>query len=141
MPKVRELPEYMKGQIEALHTQGVKNREIARQLGISEGSVRYNIRKLSQHGTMANVQRSGRPRRTTEREDRMLVRTSLADRFETARELRAKFHEDTGKLLSLSTVKSRLYRGASLRDVLQEKTEIATPAHRSTYNYNLLDVM
>ena len=94
MPKVRELPEFTKGQIEALHTQGIPNREIARQLRISEGSVRYNIKKLLQHGSMANVQRPGRPRLTTQREDRMLIRLSLTDRFKTARELRAKFNDD-----------------------------------------------
>ena len=114
MPKVRELPDFTKGQIGALHTQGCKNREIARQLGISEGSVRYNISKLAQHGTMNNLRRMGRPRLTTQREDRLLIRSSLADRFKTARELRAKFNEDTGKLFSLSTVKSSLFRGGGL---------------------------
>lgn len=129
MPKVCELSDYTKGQIEALHLQNISNREIARQLRISEGSVRYNIRKLTQHGNMSNIHRSGRPRLTSPREDRILVRASLADRFVTARDLRANFSDHTGKLLSVSTVKSRLYRGANLRGCVAKKKPKLQPRH------------
>ena len=66
MPKTRELSEFTKGQIVALYMEGVQFRAIARQLGISEGSVRFNIKKLSQNGNMDNRHRTGRPRRTTQ---------------------------------------------------------------------------
>ena len=129
MPKVRELSEFTKGNIEALHTEGVSNREIARRLGISEGSIRFNLQKLRLRGSMSNRRRSGRPRRTTEREDRLLIRSSLANRFHTARDLRANFNQLTGKTLSLSTIKSRLYKGGNLRGCVAKKKPKLQPRH------------
>ena len=42
MPKITD---HQKGMIEAYHSEGKSNREIARLLNIDEGSVRYNLRK------------------------------------------------------------------------------------------------
>ncbi|XP_006823812.1 uncharacterized protein LOC102803088 [Saccoglossus kowalevskii] len=132
MPKVRELSiyeEFTKGNIEAQYTEGVSNKEIARRLGISEGSVRFNLRKLHLRGSMSNRRRSGRPRRTTQHEDRLLIRSRLANRFHTARDLRANFNQLTGKRLSLSTIKSRLYKDGNLRGCVAKKKPKLQPRH------------
>ena len=51
MPKITD---HQKGMIEAYHSEGKSNREIARLLNIDEGSVRYNLRKKEIHGSMDN---------------------------------------------------------------------------------------
>ena len=64
MPKITD---HQKGMIEAYHSEGKSNREIARLLNIDEGSVRYNLRKKEIHSSMDNRPKSGRPKKTTPR--------------------------------------------------------------------------
>lgn len=61
MPGSKHCSDYVKGILTLLHQQGHSNREIARRLGISEGTVRYNIRKCVETGSMARAAGSGRP--------------------------------------------------------------------------------
>ncbi|XP_077989913.1 uncharacterized protein LOC144444373 [Glandiceps talaboti] len=103
MPRGNELSDFQKGQIITLHEDGYSNREVARILDISERSIRYNLEKFQTSGTMVNKPRSGRPRVTTEKEDRLLVRYSLEKR--NAPEIRALFQENNQRLLSVPTVK------------------------------------
>ena len=58
MPKKSELTSFQKVQIFALSEEGY-NREIARRLGIDESTVRYNLKKMKETGSMVNKQRSG----------------------------------------------------------------------------------
>ncbi len=80
MPRALLLTDIQKGQIQALSEEGYSKREIGRRLEISEKAVRYNLAKLENTGSMENLVRSGRPRVTTVREDRTIVRYSLQDR-------------------------------------------------------------
>ena len=90
------LTDHKKGMIEAWNREGVANREIARRLGVSEFAVRYNLRKLQESGSMNAQPKSGRPRSTTERDDRHLVRSSRRDHFKTTPELAVQLSDRAG---------------------------------------------
>ena len=59
MPKKSELTSFQKGQIFALSEEGYFNREIARRFGIDESTVRYNLKKMKETGSMVNKERNG----------------------------------------------------------------------------------
>ena len=52
--------------------------------------------------------RTGRPPMTTKREDRMIVKMSLKDRFDTAASISRAFCEQIGKPTSRKTISRRL---------------------------------
>ena len=102
------LTDHEKGMLEALHQEGHSAREIGRRLGISDFAVRYNLRKLDEFGSMESRPKSGRPRATTERDDRHLVMTSRRNRFLTAPELAIDLANTAGVEVHRSTVSRRL---------------------------------
>ena len=80
------------------------------------------VNRYNQEGSLEEKQKSGRPRKTTSREDRDLVRMSLKDRFETAASISRKFKENTGKIISRDTVSRRLNEKG-----LKSRTAVAKP--------------
>ena len=52
MPAKTPLTNHEKGMIQAWNEEGISNREIARRLGISDSTMRYNLKKLEEDGTM-----------------------------------------------------------------------------------------
>ena len=55
------------GQIIALHKNGLS--QISKQLGINRSSVQRPIKKFATEGIFGNRKKSGRPRKTTARDD------------------------------------------------------------------------
>ena len=82
-------------------------------------------------GSVKDLLRCGRPKKTTDRQDSMLIRTGLTDRRLTSPELRAKLDRDHGVSVSASTVRSRLLR-TWLRGFVAAKKPWLTPATRNT---------
>ena len=108
MPRKSHLTDVQKGMIEALHGEGISNREIARRLEINEKTVRYNLRKLEEHNSMATLPRSGRPKALSARAERHLIRTCSQNRFMTAPELAVEVANATGVTVHRTTVSRRL---------------------------------
>ena len=73
----------------ALSEQGMSSRAISARLGIPKSTV-CNIvnRHAVRPGDVSDRPRSGRPRKTTPREDRPLARIAMRNRFSTTMELR-----------------------------------------------------
>lgn len=94
--------------LEAWHREGISCREIARRLGISDATVRRNLQKLADHGSMKSRPKCGRSRSTSERDDRLLVRTSRRNRFLTAPELTVDLAATYGVSVHRSTVSRHL---------------------------------
>ena len=88
--------------------QGKTKTEICRETGYGEKAVRITIRNYEKHQTIKELPRSGRPRKSSGREDRTLVRLSLADRHLTSPPLRREWEESTGVQVSTRTVRRRL---------------------------------
>ena len=73
---------------------GVSCREVSRQLMVNVKTV-YGIKKcLGETGSVADRPRSGRPNKTSVRQDRALVRYSLSDRRLTSPELRQRMESE-----------------------------------------------
>ena len=76
---------------------------IAARVGCSRSAVGEMIRKHRLTGSVADRNIPGRCRKTTARQDRLLVRKSLANRFKTAPQIKAEMPE-----FSTSTAQRRL---------------------------------
>lgn len=79
--RVREQYEQMspfeRGRAIGLKEAGWSNRRIARHLGRSDATIRRCWQEWVNHGRTERQEGSGRPRATTEREDRVIVRSAL----------------------------------------------------------------
>ncbi|PIO73325.1 transposase [Teladorsagia circumcincta] len=87
---------------------GMKGATIARILKIPKLTVSSILSRSRQRGTVANEPRSGRPRLTSIRQDRRIVRLSLADPSLTCVDIAAKFSASDGLNISRRTVGRRL---------------------------------
>lgn len=90
-----------------LHEQGKSFREIGRTLKIDHKTVKAIVVRHKKTGSVDDLPRSGRPRKTSPRDDRKLKRSSLNDRRKTAIG-HMKDLKDEGINLSESTVRRRL---------------------------------
>ena len=73
---------------------GVRCREVSRQVKVNVKTV-YGIKKrLGERGSVTDRPRSGRPNKTSVRQDRALVRYSLSDRRLTSPELRQRMESE-----------------------------------------------
>ena len=87
----------------------LSNRQIASRCKVSPSTVSNLWAKYRETGSMAeqNDRRTGRPWKTTPRQNRAIVRSSERDRFKTAFQLRRDLIQEETEL-SLSTIKRRL---------------------------------
>ena len=88
-------------------------REIAKKLKISYNAVYYSLHRTAQTGSNQNRKRSGRPRCTTEQEDKYIRVSSLRNRRLTSPQLAASLNSTRKTPVSTSTVK-RWLRDAGL---------------------------
>jgi transposase len=103
-----QISDFKKGQILALSGGNISNREIARQLDISEKSVRYNLQKYREHGNMKNKARSGRPKVMTPEQERNLVVRCKRSPHKPATQLRYDIVHAAGIAPSISVVRKCL---------------------------------
>ena len=75
MPKTKELQEFDRGQIVGAHKFGHSVREIAAQLNIPKSTVQ-DVISAYQRGQCTPGKSPGRPRKTTPRSDRIIVRAA-----------------------------------------------------------------
>ena len=85
MTKQKEIKNEIRMQIKLLHENDFSAGKIAQELGISIKSV-YRIISEIRLGKLLISPRSGRPRSTSVRDDRYLIKTLKKNRFSTARE-------------------------------------------------------
>ena len=86
---------------------------------------------FQQTGSASDRQRSGRPRKTTPREDRYIVTTLRRNRFMSGSVIAARLRTATGLRISVNTVRNRLY-SARLRARRPYVGLPLTPHHRET---------
>ena len=82
--------------------------EVARQFKISKQLVSLWRKIFEIRGTLQTQPRSGRPRKTTMRDDKIIARKSHADPSKPATEITAEINKELDYNLSVSTVKRRL---------------------------------
>ncbi|XP_055373569.1 uncharacterized protein LOC129606946 [Condylostylus longicornis] len=92
----------------ALHENGVSNRQIAIILGTNEWSMRNFLKNYIISGSLERKTGSGRPKLLNERDERLLKRISLRNRFSNAGQVRKIFQKQTGKRISIRTMQIEL---------------------------------
>ena len=113
MPQRRHLPNDARlraiGKLEA----GMRQVEVARLLGVSQSVISRLRTRLAQTNSTLDRRRSGRPRSTSQAQDRFLRTSALRSRSVSAEQLRERLSR-TGTRVSVQTVRNRLH-SAGLR--------------------------
>ena len=89
MPPYRKVDVETRTRALVLVEEGYSFRAVGTRLGISHKTVFRIVHKHRQTGSVADKPRRGRPKSTTPRQDRILIRKSLGNHRLTAPELRA----------------------------------------------------
>lgn len=121
MPPRRFLSTLQRGQALGWLQDGISFREVGRRLGVSHSVIQRLLERFQATGRADNRPRSGRPRSTNRREDRMLCREALRDRTVTSSTLRAQLAQAANINVSSATIRRRLheYGLASRRPVVR----------------------
>ena len=96
---------------------------------LSRSTVYHTLRRYKDTGSHEDRARSGRPKVSTERDDRLLVRASLRDRRATVPELRRHW-QASNVIASRTTVRRRL-QDVGLHGHLAVKKPLLTPRHKA----------
>ena len=118
-----------RGKVLALSEEGYSQREVARRAGCCERSVSDILKKERLTGGVRDRKIIGRKRKTTTKEDRLIVRKSKADRFKTATEIKAEMQVEHGVHISSSTTRRRL-REAGLNGCKTRQKPRLTARHK-----------
>lgn len=130
MGKIREISEVERGQIIALLSEGLSQLEISKKMKISRCAVQTTIRRYQNTSSLKSLHRSGRPRKSGCREDRILIREALKDRKKTSSELASSFSECVGAEISARTVRRRLV-AAGLKGCKARKKPLLSVKNKS----------
>lgn len=106
MPRMTDLDRARAiGQIEA----GVPQRDVAQMFGVSKSTISKLKRKFQDTGYVKDRPRPGRPKSTTNDEDRFIRLNTLRDRRRSARGVQAMFARRYGRRPSVQTIRNRLH--------------------------------
>ena len=99
---------------------GLSYRDVAKKVKVSVSTVSFTIKRRSETGGNSDRKRSGRPKSTTESEDKFLRFNSMRDRELTGQQLQAHINSGHSKQVSVSAVKRRTYekRSEALKRVM-----------------------
>lgn len=109
----RELTEFDKGRIVGLADCGKNLAEISKQLDIPRSTVRDFIKRSKERGHYENVPRPGRPRKTTEEIDKLIVEVT-DDRSDSLEDIQKQIVPE----LSVRTIKRRIREAADRPEIL-----------------------
>lgn len=131
MPPRRKLGDFDRTRAIAWMQDGVAAREVARRLAVSHSVI---IRLRQRHQATGSVQerpRAGRPKKTTQREDRYIRIQALQRRTTTANTIRHHLRGATNTAVSSQTVRRRLH-AANIRARRPVKKPKLTAGHRAS---------
>lgn len=124
------LTEKQKLEIIAYKHQNMTNVDISYKVRCAESSIRRFWKKFLETKSLLRRSGSGRPRKTTERDDRDIVKVVMRDRFKTAPEIGAELKNSLNLEISTSTVQRRM-RENDLFARRPAKKPLLTPKMRS----------
>ena len=119
-----ELSEFQKGQIDGAQKFGHTPTEIENVLKIPWSTIRSVITRIEKRGSAENKQRVGGPRKSLDRDNRLLLRKALNDTRMPLRELKSEANSD----LSISTIRRRLKENDVQKWLAAERPRL-TEAH------------
>ncbi|KAG5366712.1 L-aminoadipate-semialdehyde dehydrogenase-phosphopantetheinyl transferase [Yarrowia sp. B02] len=127
----RELTEFDKGRIVGLADCGKNLAEISKQLDIPRSTVRDFIKRSKERGHYENVPRPGRPRKTTEEIDKLIVEVT-DDRSDSLEDIQKQIVPE----LSVRTIKRRIREAADRPEIVSPVS--ASAPGSSTLQHNTL---
>jgi len=107
MGKKRSLSEAQRAHIVILRQEGYTERAISERLAVSKTAVHQAVVKFKNCGSYSDRKRSGRPRKTTRRDDILIKRCVVKSPTFSAKKIRAELGE-TGSRISRRTISRRL---------------------------------
>jgi transposase len=125
MTPYRKLTMEQRCEVLAKVKEGYSYRKVAQIMKIHYLTVFGIVRKHAATNSVRDLPRDGRPKKTTVREDRMLVRMSMKNRRMTSSDIRKQSAVD----ISTSTVRRRLLK-AGLQGCVAAKKPLLTVAHK-----------
>jgi transposase len=125
----RRISEAQRGKIIDMHTTGMSFKAIGRQMGYHYTVVSRLVRKHTQTNNVKDLPRSGRPRLTSDRDERALQR--LVRRMPFATSLILKHHWVSNRRVSTKTVRNHL-KSAGLNSRRVIKRPLLADRHRRT---------
>lgn len=99
---------YIRGRIVAYRDVGLSYREIGRRVNCTAMTVMRVCRVWREEGRGARRRPTGRPRRTTERQDRRFRQLALRDRFATTRQIADQWFREEGRPVTMRTLYRRI---------------------------------
>lgn len=126
MGKKSSLTEVLRAQIVTLHGEGYTERDISAKLRYSKTAVHNAIVKFNTDGTFRDSKRSGRPRKTTLRDDHAMRRIVMRSPMSSCKKIRAALRLK-GTEISLSTVSRRLSKEFGLKSRKPARKPRLTP--------------
>ena len=102
------LKEVQRGQAIALLMQGQRQQQVARHFGVHVSTIERLVRRLRENGRVADRPRSGRPRVTSQRQDRAIRLAHLHNRHLTATETAVNTVGSHNRRIHPKTVRNRL---------------------------------
>lgn len=108
MARFNEISIEKRAQIVILRQTNLSYRKIAGMIGVSIKGVHTVLKRYAETQSNADRKRSGRPRKTTRRDDTFIQTTSKRDRFKTAPDIRAEANAFLPQPISITTVRRRL---------------------------------
>ena len=109
MVQRRSLSDVNRGRALAWLQERIAVREVARRLHVAPSVICRLRQKWQATGRVQDRPRSGRPRKTTLREDRYVARQATTSRTSTAKRIRGQLRTATNTIVSKSTIRSRLH--------------------------------
>ena len=126
----KSLSEVQRGQIVALHNEGLSERKITAKLKVSKTAVHQSIKKFKQYGSNKDLHRSGRPRKTTIRDDHLMKRIVTRSPLSSINKVRAALLE-RGVIVGRMTVHRLLSREFGLKSCKPARKLHLTPAMKA----------
>jgi len=128
----KSLSEVQRGQIVALHNEGLSEHKIAAKLKVSKTAVHQSIKKFNQHGSYKDLHRRGRPRKTTIRDDYLMKRIVTRSPLSSINNVRTALLE-RGVTVGCMTVSRRLSWEFGLKSYKPARKPRLTPAMKAKW--------
>lgn len=135
MARKGQIPIEKRAQINILSETGKSCSVIAEILKVSKSSVSRTLKRQRETGSNKNKKGSGRPRKTSKRDDNRMLQISKANRFKSASDIRAEINQSLDAPVSLTTVKRRLREGGLFGRIAVKKPLLSSANKRKRLQF------
>ena len=111
---------------------GASQSDVARHFRVNRSVIHRTFRRFQETGQYSVLPRSGRPRVTTQTDDRFLVLSARRQRFVTARTLQNDLQAAAGSRVSTQTIRNRLHQAPSCKNTRHSDPSQSPAASRSS---------